>query len=175
MKNMGLWNKVKVTDPAAVKPITGNCTIWNKAKTPQGYGVTTKNNKTVYAHRVAAEEAYGPIPEGMMVCHRCDNPSCVNPDHLFFGTHKDNMNDMKRKGRSAGGDRHKSKVRPDSVQHGEAVGTSRLTAEQVGSIRSTYKPGKSGVRRPDSLMSLARQYGVSYTAIHKIVNRETWA
>lgn len=176
MTNRAFWDRVQKTDPRRVKAITGKCILWEKAKTPKGYGVTTRNGKQVYAHRVAAEIAYGSIPEGMMVCHSCDNPSCINPDHLFFGTHKDNMADMRRKGRSAGGDRHKSKVKPESVQHGEQVGTSKLTAAQVAEIRSAYTPGKlGGLPRPNSLMGLAKQYGVSYAAVHKIINRRTWA
>jgi hypothetical protein len=150
------------------------CIIWEKAKTPTGYGVTYKNGKNVYAHRVAAELAFGPIPKGMMVGHKCDTPSCVNPDHLFVCTHRENMEDMRRKNRSASGSRHKSRTRPESVAHGEDVGTSKLTAKQVAEIRALYSPGKSGVKRENSLMSLAKTYGVSYTAIHKIINKKAW-
>lgn len=186
MKTMELWRKVCVTAPHAVKPITdpqgsvmnkkmNDCIIWSKAKTKSGYGVTTVNGKTVYAHRLAAEQAYGPIPKGVMVCHRCDTPSCVNPEHLFLGSHKENMQDMRMKGRSAGGNRHKSVTKPDSVQRGEKVGTSKLTEEQVACIRASYTPGKSGVKSPNSYMSLAKSYGVSYAAIHKIVNGRMWA
>lgn len=64
-----------------------------------GYAHTTRNKKTVLAHRQAYIDTYGPIPDGMHVLHKCDNPSCVNPEHLFVGTHTDNMQDKLAKGR----------------------------------------------------------------------------
>ncbi len=77
-----------------------DCVIWKGAKSPSGYGRLSDNR---YAHRAAWEEANGPIPAGMFVCHHCDNPPCVNPAHLFLGTAKDNAQDMARKGRVGGG------------------------------------------------------------------------
>ena len=71
------------------------CWTWTGKRYPTGYGRFGKH----YAHRVAYELAYGPIPEGMHVCHSCDNPPCCNPAHLWIGTPKDNMQDRERKGR----------------------------------------------------------------------------
>lgn len=150
------------------------CILWTKAKTRNGYGVATVNGKQVYAHRLAAANAFGQIPVGVLVCHRCDTRACVNPDHLFLGTHKDNMQDMRTKQRSASGERHKSRTRPDTVNRGEGVGTSKLTSEEVAEIRAVYAPGKSGVKRPNSYMGLAEKYGISYAAVHKIVNGKMW-
>jgi len=70
-------------------------------RTPTGYAMLGRKGRKLYAHRVAWEEANGPIPEGMCVLHRCDNPPCVNPEHLFLGTHRDNTQDMLAKGRGS--------------------------------------------------------------------------
>lgn len=90
------WAKVDRTD---------DCWTWTAATTGSGYGRFGHQNARggwVAAHRFAYELANGPIPDGMFVCHKCDNPPCVNPSHLFLGTHQDNMRDMDAKGRRRG-------------------------------------------------------------------------
>lgn len=67
-----------------------------------GYGCFKYKDRIYKAHNVIGKETFGEIPQGMYVCHRCDNPRCVNPEHLFLGTHQDNMNDKKKKGRGLG-------------------------------------------------------------------------
>ena len=84
------WQKVEKNE---------GCWIWTGSKSKLGYGYFQINNKTKYAHRVSKELRHGSIAEGLVVCHKCDNPSCVNPDHLFIGTMKDNMLDKMKKGR----------------------------------------------------------------------------
>lgn len=74
------------------------CWNWTRGKS-KGYGAINANGRMWAAHRVSYERAKGPIPEGMSVCHSCDNPACINPAHLFIGTHRDNMLDKERKGR----------------------------------------------------------------------------
>lgn len=87
------WEKVEKTD---------GCWLWTASLTNKGYGEFRLNEPSpILAHRVAYELAHGPIPPGLFVCHHCDNPPCVRPDHLFLGTQKDNAQDMVRKGRHA--------------------------------------------------------------------------
>lgn len=85
--------------------LVGDCYVWTKTKDRDGYGRFTWLNKFYITHRLAYEAAYGPIPDDMSVLHRCDNPGCCTPEHLFLGTHLDNMRDKMAKGRWKGGRR----------------------------------------------------------------------
>lgn len=84
--------------PVIVKEI-GPCWMWLKEKDEKGYGKYNLDGKKLAAHRYSYELKHGKIPKGMLACHKCDNPSCVNPDHFFLGTHLDNMIDAYEKGR----------------------------------------------------------------------------
>ncbi len=112
------------------------------------------------AHRVAYELTYGPIPEGMFICHRCDNPICCNPSHLFAGTHADNMQDMitKRRGNIPG----------ISKFIGEENPTAKLTTEQVREIRKLYATGNY------SHEELAQLFGVGHGAIDNLLAGRSW-
>lgn len=119
----------------------------------QGYGFLWVDGSHRRAHRVSWELHFGPIPEGQFVCHHCDVPSCVNPDHLFLGTQTDNLSDMRTKDRGAKGERH---------------GRARLTAEDVEGIRSLHAIGVLG-------KIIARQFGVSHATVSHIIHRKNWA
>ena len=106
------WCRVKVeAEPA--------CWPWLGYRNRNGYGhMRVGNNVRLYAHRVSWELHYGKIPDGMLVCHRCDNPPCVNPLHLFLGSHADNHADRNAKGRQARGERHGRRLHPERfAQH----------------------------------------------------------
>jgi hypothetical protein len=110
------------------------------------------------AHRVCWELTNGAIPAGLVVCHRCDNPPCVNPAHLFLGTLSDNTQDSLAKGRW--------NYSPN--RWGETSPTAKLSEEQVEEIRRRYKPGVV------AQWELGREYGVNQTTISKIVRGTRW-
>ncbi len=147
------WAKVAKLGP-------NDCWDWRGSENGHGYGhtrtVTNGVVKDVYAHRLSYEIHNGPIPEGMFVCHRCDNPRCVNPSHLFLGTAKDNVHDMICKGRN-------NRVPVKGVD----CGTSKLTEEQVSAIRRRYACGERQV-------DLAADFSIGQSTVSAIVIRKTW-
>jgi hypothetical protein len=91
-----------IEDLAARSRVTeSGCWEWDGYRNELGYGICVLRRQRWRAHRLAWAYVHGPIPDGMVICHRCDNPPCINPDHLFLGTHRDNTADMMRKGRNA--------------------------------------------------------------------------
>ena len=132
--------------------MSGDCWLWTRGRTTAGYGSVHVVDKRQYAHRLAYEFVKGPIPEGMSVCHSCDNPPCVNPDHLFLGSHTENIQDSAKKGRMHPGEKH---------------GLSKLNADQVLEIRRLCTEGFSPY-------NVARMFGVSRSNIQHIVRRSTW-
>jgi len=136
-------------------------------RTKEGYRRTRIRGSQVLVHRLAYEQAHGEIPEGLSVCHRCDNPPCVNPDHLFLGTNADNTADMIAKGRNAHGQNHGSRTKPGSNVRGEMVATARLTAEDVRVIRHRWAAGENQVK-------LGKVYGVSTSSVRRIALRLSW-
>lgn len=147
---------------------TGECWLWlPKWRDNWGCGYLRWNGRQVRAPRLAWELTYGPIPPGMFVCHHCDNPPCVRPDHLFLGSNADNVADMVRKGRHARGATSGARLHPDRIRRGEQNGTAKLTAVAVREIRSRYAAGEI---RAD----LARAYGVSHNTIVRVVTGQHW-
>lgn len=129
------------------------CLNWAGCQNKDGYGLVQYQGKTQVLHRVWFREYVGSIPEGMCVCHTCDNPSCVEPSHLFLGTPLENNDDKVAKRRHA---------------YGERGGRAKLTEDQVISIRADYAKGERQVH-------LAKRYGVHQTQISLIVTRKEWA
>lgn len=144
------------------------CILWDKAVSSTGYGQSWRNGKSVAAHRLAYEDAAGAIPLGMMVLHKCDVKLCVNPDHLYLGTAKDNARDAVERGQIATGERHGTKTQPNRIIRGSRKPNAKLTAEQVQGIREIYKP------RP-TLDEIAQRYGVTRSTISRIVRGESHA
>lgn len=131
---------------------SGSCWLWKASCYPTGYGAFG-SEKVQRAHRVAWELTFGKIPDGLYVLHHCDNPPCVNPNHLWLGTQADNLADMVKKGRAI---------------YGEAIGNSKLTTGNVLRIRELRTKGMS-------VILLARLFGISHQHVSKIVLRKRWA
>lgn len=155
------------------------CWLWTRQRTAKGYGIFSwSRQEPRRAHRVAWELVNGPIPDGLNALHRCDNPPCVNPSHLWLGTTADNNADMTAKGRArrngntvltaARGERHSSRTHPESVLRGSAHWKTKLTEDDVREIRRVVGAGE--VRQAE----LARRYGVTRTAISLIIRGVSW-
>ena len=133
---------------------SGECWEWTGSRRSKGYGDLVKEGRNVGAHRISYELANGPIPDGLCVCHHCDNTGCVNPDHLFLGTSAENTADMIAKGRAVHG-------------RGETLYSAKLTEQNVRDIRAKHSEGVTG-------SSLAREYGVTTGTISHIIKGRRW-
>lgn len=141
------WSKVN-------KDAACGCWEWTGSLHPKGYGQLSsgRGRRPFHTHRLSYQMHKGPIPDGQMVCHRCDNPRCVNPDHLFLGTAKQNADDRDRK---------------DRVRHGDRHPFAKLSANKVRAIR---RQAATGATRK----SLAARYGVSVATIGRVVTGVDW-
>ena len=129
--------------------------MWKGAMNATGYPIIWHDGKARMALRVKWEQDHGvPIPKGRCICHKCDNPSCINPKHLFLGSYADNLRDMRLKGR----ERHAV-----GVDHGLSI----FVPDEVRDIRRKYSQGAR-------IRDLHKEYKCSRTAIHKIVHGITW-
>lgn len=129
------------------------CWEWSASKTKKGYGSFGFVDGTEYAHRVSWILSFGNIPDGIFVCHGCDNRSCVNPDHLFLGSALDNSKDMVSKGRSMTDDKNPQ---------------AKLTPKDVVSIRDILYKSELSHRK------IAKMFGVSSATISFIGSGLTW-
>ena len=142
---------------------TESCWLWIGKKDRRKYGMVnlyredTDKIMSTGAHRLSWKIHNGDIPQGMLVCHKCDNPSCVNPCHLFLGTYKDNVRDMDAKGR-----------RKTISMPGALNPAAKLTNEKIEEIRAIYNTGKV------SQETLARLFGVGQSSISRIVLNTAW-
>jgi hypothetical protein len=149
------WSRVEMRGP-------DECWNWDRPGHDFGYGKLVRTDasgrREILAHRASWELTNGAITNGLHVLHKCDNPRCVNPSHLFLGTQTDNMADMHAKGRTR-----------NSPRYGEANNKAKLTAAQVAEIRDRYSRG--GV----SMRQLAREFGVTFAPIQMLLSGKTWS
>lgn len=144
------WAKVFIV------PYDRGCWLWTASCHDFGYGQIGRNGKhspPIRAHVASWLLHFGPVPAGMYVCHRCDNPPCCNPNHLFLGTHKQNLQDMRLKGRGAKCESH---------------GRRKLTQSQVDQMRAAYVPGET------TYESLAKIFGIGGEQVSKIIRNKNW-
>jgi hypothetical protein len=141
------WNNVDKS--------TDGCWLWQGWLDSKGYGAIRVNGSAIKAHRLSYELHRGTIPDGLFVCHTCDVPRCVNPDHLFLGTAEDNVNDMMAKGRH-------------SALRGSQCWNAKLTEQDVLDIRRLYAQGNISTR------ALGKKYGVTKTAILWVIQEKNW-
>lgn len=146
------WSKVDLSDP-------DGCWLW-KGSRRHTYGEVWVDGEKQYAHRVAYALVHGAVPPGLFVCHRCDTPLCVRPDHLFAGTQGDNIRDCAAKGRQRG-------TFADRPPRGEQNSQAKLTWADVDRIRALAAGGMSQY-------AIAEQFGVAQTNVSAIVRGVAW-
>lgn len=157
-------------------PRPDGCWIWTGARIEYGYGVIWVNGKNVRSTKFSLSLVGVVVPDGLFVCHRCDNPPCVNPTHLFVGTHADNMADKVAKGRqSRTGPRKPARGRetgaythPEMVRRGNNHGQSILTEEEAGWIIAMLSVGGRTHRR------IADLVGTNHNNVKSISRRKNW-
>lgn len=143
------WSKVDLSKV----DVEFACWEWTAQTLSDGYGRIQWRNRALRAHRIAYLLAFGAFPIELDVCHHCDNPACVNPNHLFLGTDIDNVRDREMKGRNA-------------PPRGEKHGRCKLSDVQVADIRQRHAEGGVSQRQ------LAREFGVHHRQIGRILRYE---
>ena len=147
------------------KPNESGCIEWlGERRYKNGYGIFhLSDGKTMGAHRKAYEIVNGKIPDGLLICHRCDNPPCCNVNHLFLGTASDNMMDMANKGRHP----YKRGMKREPVVIGSKCGTAKLNEDKVREIKIKLNNGIKGT-------VIARKYGIVDQVIYDIKHGRSW-
>lgn len=154
----------RLAERSKVNPLTG-CHEWQGALDKDGYGKILADGQQMRSHRASWMLKNGPIAEGLVVCHRCDNPPCINPEHLFLGTPGDNVRDRIAKGRFIPRPPHKP---------GEKNPAAILTSDQVRSIRREYVELGGRKWGAGATKQLCEKYGVTPTTVHRILNGKGW-
>lgn len=165
------WSRVDKQD---------GCWEWQGYIRKNGYGAFNPVGSTspILSHRLAYMLSIGPIPDGLVICHHCDNRRCCRPDHLFVGTRAENNHDMQRKGRCASGDNNGLRRHPErnpmflypekaAMMRGENNGNSKLSWPQVEAIRKQFSEGRTKI-------AIAREFSVSHRTVRSIIGGETW-
>jgi hypothetical protein len=162
MKAKKELTKENIHEYVNVNQETG-CWEWNRGKTSRGYGAFSCGKQTPLrsSHRLAWEIFNGPIPAGLFVCHKCDNPPCCNPDHLFLGTNSDNILDSMAKGRSKG-------PPPGYKTRGEDHHAHKITEGVVHAIRAAAATGFRG-------FEICKITGLPKSIVNRVISRKTWA
>lgn len=163
------WEKVDKNGLVpAHRPELGPCWLWTGGLDKDGYGVFGWGSAggTTRAHRTAYTLCVGPVPDGLHVLHHCDNPPCVNPQHLWAGTNLENHQDKARKGRAPV---PWATLHPEELLRGEQHPNAKLTALAVEDIRQNYVPRKV------PLSHFAKKYGVRLSTVHWALKGGTWS
>lgn len=134
--------------------IINDCWVWTCYRDKKGYGLLTWNGRTRRAHHIAWILAYGSVPVGLQVLHKCDNPSCVKPSHLWLGTNADNVRDKMAKNRGCKGEHH---------------GAARLTESDIEQIKTLYNVHMYLQK------DIAAAYKIDRSHVSRIVNNKKWS
>lgn len=165
------YNKYVFDDEYILKNITvtaDGCWTWNQARSRKGYGHITFRRKSYQSHRLSYQIFRQQIPAGLCVLHRCDNPPCCNPAHLFLGTQADNIRDAISKGRLDPAANSRKAMAWLRLRRGSLSPSAKLTEPDVRRIRNECLiPGQQA--------RLAKEYGVDVSTIRLLVKRKTWA
>ncbi|NDU91583.1 MAG: HNH endonuclease [Ferrovum sp.] len=153
------YNRLSLEEKIAAKTRhEGDCIVWTGHISAKGYGRIRLKGKYRFAHRVVYEMHRGPIPDGLLVMHSCDNPPCVNIKHLSLGTQLDNVRDMQNKGRAV-------------ILRGATHPSIKLSTEQIEAIKSRYRPHDKQNGGP----ALGREFGVHQKTILAIIHGKHWS
>lgn len=184
------WAKVDKNGPVpSHMPHLGRCWVWKGTANSGWYGHFSVDKKRQYAHRLSWEMHNAPIPNGLIICHRCDNASCVRPEHMFLGTHADNANDKSAKGRAKWKAGHQLRLHPEKILRGPALSARHRRngiIRNLGPVRRGSQCGQAKLTETDIIkicelrrsgvgpQRIADQFSVSRSLIQQILRGDQW-